>query len=506
MSLGKNIKNVLISVFNKEGLEPILSILKRNSSKIYSTGGTFDYLKEKGFRATKIEDVTKYPSILNGRVKTLHPKIFGGILARTNNKSDNEEIKKYEMFSFDLLIVDLYPFSKTVNETNDEKKIIEKIDIGGVSLIRAAAKNYKDVLVVSNKSQYEDLANILDNTKLLNTTEIRKDFATNAFKNTFLYDKSIYKFFSNNHFLVNQNLNSTFKTRYGENPHQNAIFFGNLDEAFVKLNGKDISYNNLLDINSAVNLISEFDEPTFAILKHNNACGIASNNNIIESWKNALKSDPVSAFGGVLICNRTLDLDIAKEINKIFFEVLIAPNFENDALNILTQKKNRIILKQKKFKFENIEHRSILGGILSQEKDTKIDTIENNNVVTVKKPSKSEIDDLIFASKVCKNSKSNAIVLVKNKRLISSGVGQTSRVDALNHAIEKAKFFQNDINGGVMASDAFFPFPDCVEIAKKAGVTSVIQPGGSIKDKLSIDYCNNNNLSMIMSGTRHFKH
>ena len=506
MSFGKNINNVLVSVFNKEKLETILSLLKKNNSNIFSTGGTYDYIKDKGYRVTKVEDITDYPSILGGRVKTLHPKIFGGILSRSKNKLDTEELNKYKIFPFELIIVDLYPFYQTVQETSDEKKIIEKIDIGGVSLIRAAAKNYEDVLVISNKSQYEDLAKILSNTKLLNTIETRKEFASNAFKNTFLYDRTIYKYFSNNHFLIEQDIDTTFKTRYGENPHQNAVFFGNIDETFRKLNGKDISYNNLLDINSAVQLISEFEEPTFAILKHNNACGIASRENMIDSWKNALKSDPVSAFGGVLICNRTIDPETAKEINKIFFEVLIAPNFDDEALNILTEKKNRIILKQKKFKFDSIEHRSVLGCILSQEKDTQIDTIEKENIVTIKKPSEKEIDDLIFASKVCKNSKSNAIVLVKNKRLISSGVGQTSRVDALNHAVEKAKFFENDISGGVMASDAFFPFPDCVEIAKNAGVKSVIQPGGSIKDNLSIDYCNENNLSMVMSGIRHFKH
>ena len=506
MSLGKNINNVLVSVFDKAKLETILSVLKKNNSNIFSTGGTYDYIKDKGYEVTKVEDITDYPSILGGRVKTLHPKIFGGILSRSKNKLDTEELNKYKIFPFELIVVDLYPFYQTVQETSDEEKIIEKIDIGGVSLIRAAAKNFEDVLVISNKSQYEELAKILSNTKLLNTIETRKEFASNAFKNTFMYDRSIYKYFSNNHFLIEQDVDRTFQTRYGENPHQNAVFFGNLEETFLKLNGKDISYNNLLDINSAVHLISEFEEPTFAILKHNNACGIASRKNMIDSWKNALKSDPISAFGGVLICNRNIDSETAKEINKIFFEVLIAPNFDQQALNILIEKKNRIILKQKKFKFNCVEHRSVLGCILSQEKDTKIDTIEKENIVTIKKPSEKEIDDLIFASKVCKNSKSNAIVLVKNKRLISSGVGQTSRVDALNHAVEKAKFFKNDISGGVMASDAFFPFPDCVEIAKKAGVTSVIQPGGSIKDNLSIDYCNKNNLSMVMSGIRHFKH
>ena len=506
MSEGKKINNVLISVYDKSGLDEVLLNLNKNRSNIFSTGGTFKFIKEKKIDVTKVEDLTKYPSILSGRVKTLHPKIFGGILSRSNNSEDKAEQKRFGIPSFDLIIVDLYPFEDTIKQTDDECKIIEKIDIGGISLIRAAAKNYNDVLVISNKNQYDDLNEILKNVNERNLIEIRKKFATHAFKISYRYDLLIYKYFSNDDFIFEQNFEKTQPLRYGENPHQKGKFFGNLDESFKKLNGKDLSYNNLLDIDSAVNLISEFEETTFAILKHNNACGLASKDTVLKSWKDAFDSDPVSAFGGVLISNSTIDIETASEINKIFFEVLIAPKFDKDALNILKTKKNRIILKQNKNILSTHVHRSVLGGILSQEKNNITDTFIKEKVVTDRKPTKIEIDDMIFASKVCKHSKSNAIVIAKNKRLLSSGIGQTSRIDALNQAIQKAKFFNININDSVMASDAFFPFSDCVEIAKSSGINSVIQPGGSIKDHLSINFCNKNNISMVMSGTRHFKH
>ena len=501
------IKNALISVFSKDGLEEVLKKLHSLNITLFSTGGTEIFIKKQGIPVNKVEDLTSYPSILGGRVKTLHPNIFGGILARRELRADKEQLKNYKIPEFDLIIVDLYPFEKTVNSDSDEKDIIEKIDIGGISLIRAAAKNYKDVLVVSKMEQYSNLIEILENGNYSNIRQ-RKEFATEAFNTSSHYDTAIFKYFNNqvseNSFKHSINNNTTL--RYGENPHQKGIFFGNLNDMFEKLNGKELSYNNLLDIDAGVNLISEFKSTTFAILKHNNACGVASRKNNKNAWKLALESDPQSAFGGILISNDKIDISTAKEIHKLFYEVLIAPSFSDEALNILRENKKRIILKQLKVALPKLQFRTALNGVLQQEKDLKTDLESDMKSVTKISPSEEEIKDLIFASKICKHTKSNTIVLVKNEQLLASGTGQTSRVDALEQAITKAKKFNMNLNGAVMASDAFFPFPDCVSIAHASGITSVIQPGGSIKDKLTIDYCNKNNIAMVFTGTRHFKH
>ena len=503
----KKIKNVLVSVFNKDGLLSVIKKLDEHGVNIYSTGGTEQYIKNNNIKVTKVEDLTSYPSILGGRVKTLHPKIFGGILARRDVEEDKDELTKYVIPEFDLVIVDLYPFEKTVQIPNvTENEIIEKIDIGGISLIRAAAKNFKDVLVVSEISQYNQLLDIIKE-DCSSSLEDRQKFAVNAFKISSNYDTNIFNYFSDNsNDIFVQNINKKYDLRYGENPHQEGIFFGNLEDFLTKLNGKDLSYNNLLDIDAAINLISEFDELTFAILKHNNACGVASRDNLLDAWKSALEADPISAFGGVLITNHEINLETAVEIDKLFYEVLIAPSFAKDALELLTQKKNRVILLQKNVLLPKKQFRTILNGVLQQEKDLKTDSADDMKTVTKISPTKQEKIDLVFASKICKHTKSNTIVFAKNKQLISSGVGQTSRVDALNQAVKKAISFKFNLNGAVMASDAFFPFPDCVSLANEAGVTSVIQPGGSIKDHLSIEYCDKHKMSMVMTGTRHFKH
>ena len=503
----KKIKNVLVSVFNKDGLLSVIKKLDEHGVNIYSTGGTEQYIKNNNIKVTKVEDLTSYPSILGGRVKTLHPKIFGGILARRDVEEDKDQLTKYVIPEFDLVIVDLYPFEKTVQIPNvTENEIIEKIDIGGISLIRAAAKNFKDVLVVSEISQYNQLLDIIKE-DCSSSLEDRQKFAVNAFKISSNYDTNIFNYFSDNsNDIFVQNINKKYDLRYGENPHQEGIFFGNLEDFLTKLNGKDLSYNNLLDIDAAINLISEFDELTFAILKHNNACGVASRDNLLDAWKSALEADPISAFGGVLITNHEINLETAVEIDKLFYEVLIAPSFAKDALELLTQKKNRVILLQKNVLLPKKQFRTILNGVLQQEKDLKTDSIDDMKTVTKISPTKQEKIDLVFASKICKHTKSNTIVFAKNKQLISSGVGQTSRVDALNQAVKKAISFKFNLNGAVMASDAFFPFPDCVSLANEAGVTSVIQPGGSIKDHLSIEYCDKHKMSMVMTGIRHFKH
>ena len=503
----KKIKNVLVSVFNKDGLLSVIKKLDKHGVNIYSTGGTEQYIKNNNIKVTKVEDLTSYPSILGGRVKTLHPKIFGGILARRDVEEDKDELTKYVIPEFDLVIVDLYPFEKTIQTPNvTEDEIIEKIDIGGISLIRAAAKNFKDVLVVSEISQYNQLLDIIKE-DCSSSLKDRQKFAINAFKISSNYDTNIFNYFSDdsNDIFV-QNIDKKYDLRYGENPHQEGIFFGNLEDFLTKLNGKDLSYNNLLDIDAAINLISEFDELTFAILKHNNACGVASRDNLLDAWKSALEADPISAFGGVLITNHEINLETAVEIDKLFYEVLIAPSFAKDALELLTQKKNRVILLQKNVLLPKKQFRTILNGVLQQEKDLKTDSVNDMKTVTKISPTKQEKIDLIFASKICKHTKSNTIVFAKNKQLISSGVGQTSRVDALNQAVKKAISFKFNLNGAVMASDAFFPFPDCVSLANEAGVTSVIQPGGSIKDHLSIEYCDKHKMSMVMTGIRHFKH
>ena len=498
-------KNALISVFYKDGLGPIIEELSRLGVTIYSTGGTQAFIEGLGTEVKRVEDLTSYPSILGGRVKTLHPKVFGGILSRRELESDNEQLKEYDIPEFDIVIVDLYPFEETVASGADEQSIIEKIDIGGISLIRAAAKNFKDVAVISSKDDYADFHSILKENNGT-TIEERRRFATKSFHISSHYDSAIFSYFDKDDTAFKFSMPNGTVLRYGENPHQKGVFYGNLDGFFDQLHGKALSYNNLLDVDAAVHIISEFEDTTFAILKHNNACGIASKNVLKDAYVAALAGDPISAFGGILVCNTELDLDTANEINSLFFEIIIAPSYQNEALEILKSKKNRIILVQKETALPNRQFRTILNGVLEQDKDVTIDRAEGMKTVTEIEPSEQQLADLEFASKVCKNTKSNAIVLVKDNQLLASGVGQTSRVDALKQAIAKAKQFDFELEGCVMASDAFFPFADCVEIAHEAGVKAVIQPGGSIKDQLSIDYCNENKMVMVMTGTRHFKH
>ncbi|MCK0191005.1 bifunctional phosphoribosylaminoimidazolecarboxamide formyltransferase/IMP cyclohydrolase [Arenibacter sp. F20364] len=510
MSTTKKASSALISVFHKDGLEPLVKKFNELGITIYSTGGTETFIKDLGIDVVPVEDVTSYPSILGGRVKTLHPKVFGGILNRQDNKSDQEQLKEFEIPQLDIVIVDLYPFEKTVASGASEQDIIEKIDIGGISLIRAAAKNYKDTLCVSSMNDYDEVLEMITNGNGSTTLEDRRRFATKSFNVSSHYDSAIFNYFNKNHEEAAFKLSETNGQilRYGENPHQKGFFFGDFDAMFQKLHGKELSYNNLLDVDAAVNLIQEFknDAPTFAILKHNNACGLATRPTIHQAYVDALAGDPVSAFGGILISNVEIDKPTAEEIHNLFCEVVIAPSYTPVALDILKGKKNRIILVQNEVELPKMTVRTCLNGVLVQEKDEKTDQLSDLSNATNKKPTDRELEDLIFASKLCKHTKSNTIVLAKNKQLCASGTGQTSRVDALNQAIHKAQSFNFDLNGAVLASDAFFPFPDCVEIAHKSGVTSVIQPGGSIKDQLSIDYCNENGIAMVMTGTRHFKH
>ena len=508
MSHTKKISSALISVFNKDGLEPIVKKLNEQGVTIYSTGGTQKFINDLGINVIAVENITDYPSILGGRVKTLHPKIFGGILNRQDNQNDISEMDNFDIPQIDLVIVDLYPFEKTVASGADHQAIIEKIDIGGISLIRAAAKNYKDVLCVSSVEDYNELYNIISKNNGSVSYDERKRFAAKSFNISSHYDCAIFNYFNNEQNILKLSEPNGKVLRYGENPHQNGFFFGKFDKMFEKLNGKELSYNNLLDIDAAVNLINEFlnEPPTFAILKHNNACGLAQRTSLEQAYKDALAGDPVSAFGGVLICNSEIDFATAEEINKLFCEVVIAPNFCKDALEILVTKKNRILLKQKQTELPKSLIRTCLNGYLVQDKDSITDSKDLLEKATYLSPTDDEVKDLIFASKICKHTKSNTIVLAKNKQLLASGTGQTSRVDALNQAINKANSFGFDLNGAVMASDAFFPFPDCVEIADSCGVKAVIQPGGSIKDQLSIDYCNQSNISMVFTNTRHFKH
>ncbi len=507
MADSKKIKTALVSVYHKDKLDEIIRALHADGVHFISTGGTQTFIESLGIPCQAVESLTTYPSILGGRVKTLHPKIFGGILARRALPEDLAQMEQYEIPEIDLVIVDLYPFEDTVASGAEEPAIIEKIDIGGISLIRAAAKNYKDVVIVASQAQYEPFLNLLKEQGATTTLDTRRWFAKEAFAVSSHYDSAIFNYFDGESASAfRYTANNSKMLRYGENPHQKGVFFGDFNNLFEQLQGKEISYNNLLDIDAAVNLMADFDDVTFAILKHNNACGVASRPTVLEAWKDALAGDPVSAFGGVLITNAVLDRATAEEINKIFFEVIIAPDYDTDALEILTQKKNRIILVQKDVKLPTRQVRSVLNGVLVQEKDLKVETPEDMKTVTKKAPTASEIEDMIFANKIVKHSKSNSIVLAKNKQLCASGVGQTSRVDALKQAVEKAGNFQFDLNGAVMASDAFFPFPDCVEIAKNAGVTAVVQPGGSIKDQESVDYCDNNGVAMVMTGFRHFKH
>ncbi|NER14802.1 bifunctional phosphoribosylaminoimidazolecarboxamide formyltransferase/IMP cyclohydrolase [Leptobacterium flavescens] len=508
MNLSKSAKSALISVFSKEGLEPIVKKLNELGIAIYSTGGTEKFIRDLGIDVIPVEDVTSYPSILGGRVKTLHPKVFGGILNRQDNDTDVAELQQYEIPQIDIVIVDLYPFEKTVASGASEQDIIEKIDIGGISLIRAAAKNFKDVMCVASVDDYAEFLSIISEGNGITSLEDRKRFAAKAFNVSSHYDTAIFNYFNSDEVVYKSSITKGKELRYGENPHQKGYFFGEFEEMFDKLHGKELSYNNLLDVDAAVNLMGEFkgDQPTFAILKHNNACGIATRPTVKQAYTDALAGDPVSAFGGILISNTEIDVATAEEIHKLFCEVAIAPSYSEEALSVLKGKKNRIILIQKDIELPETQVRTCLNGVLLQDKDLKTDSEGDLSVQTNEKPDASQIEDLLFASKICKHTKSNTIVLAKNKQLMASGTGQTSRVDALRQAIEKANSFNFDLKGAVMASDAFFPFPDCVEIADNAGITSVIQPGGSIKDQLSIDYCNENKMAMVFTGTRHFKH
>lgn len=506
----KKATSALISVFHKDGLEPIVRKFDELGITIYSTGGTEKFIKDLGIEVVPVEEVTSYPSILGGRVKTLHPKVFGGILNRQDHDGDIAQLEEFEIPQLDIVIVDLYPFEKTVASGASEQDIIEKIDIGGISLIRAAAKNYKDVLCVSSMEDYGEVLKMISEGDGATTLEDRRRFAAKSFNISSHYDTAIFNYFNQNHDLAALKISETNGKvlRYGENPHQKGFFFGDFDAMFSKLHGKELSYNNLLDVDAAVNLMLEFkgEQPTFAILKHNNACGLAQRDSLAQAYSDALAGNPVSAFGGVLISNMEIDRETAAEIHKLFCEVVIAPSYATEALELLKGKKNRIILTQNEVEMPKTLARTCLNGVLVQEKDHKTDTPADLTKVTSKEPTEREIEDLIFASKLCKHTKSNTIVLAKNKQLCASGTGQTSRVDALNQAIHKAKSFNFDLTGAVMASDAFFPFPDCVEIAHKNGISCVIQPGGSIKDQLSIDYCNANEVAMVMTGTRHFKH
>lgn len=509
MTGSKKINAALISVYDKSGLAPIIEELNKNGVTIFSTGGTQQFIEEMNIPVSRVEDLTSYPSILGGRVKTLHPKIFGGILNRRDLEEDQAQIAEYEIPEIDLVIVDLYPFEGTVASGADHDAIIEKIDIGGISLIRAAAKNYKDVVIIPSQAQYGEVLEMLKNQVGSTTIDQRKSFARDAFNVSSHYDTQIFHYFNAGEKEVFKESIQNFQVlRYGENPHQKGVFFGDLDAIFDKLNGKELSYNNLLDVDAAVNLIEEFknDDPTFAILKHNNACGLATRSSICEAYKAALAADPVSAFGGILIANRAIDAETANEINDLFCEVIIAPDYSKEAVEILISKKNRIILKKKEVILPQQQFRTILNGVLVQDKDQATEVSNDLETRTDKTPTAQEVKDLLFANKIVKHTKSNTIVLAKNGQLLASGTGQTSRVDALRQAIHKAATFNFDMKGAVMASDAFFPFPDCVEIADEVGITAVIQPGGSIKDQLSIDYCNAHGMAMVFTGNRHFKH
>lgn len=505
----RKITSALISVYHKEGLEDIIRELHRLGVTIYSTGGTQTYIEGLGVPVETVEDLTSYPSILDGRVKTLHPKVFGGILAR-REEAHKTQLRQYGIPEIDVVIVDLYPFEETVASTSDESAIIEKIDIGGISLIRAAAKNFKDVIVVPSKEEYGMFLDLLKDKQGFSTQEDRKEFARRAFKVSSNYDVAIFNYFNEGtaELSFKHSIHRSDILRYGENPHQNGVFFGDFDKLFVKLNGKAISYNNLVDIDAAVQIMREFRDadPTFAILKHTNSCGLATRPTLNEAWNAALACDNVSAFGGIFVCNRSVDLVTAGQIDKLFYEVLIAPDFDADALDLLSKKKGRILLKIKQFDVRPRSFRSLLNGVVEQDTDLKIETEADLKQVTKAVPTASEIKDLLFANIAVKHLKSNGIALVKNQQLIGMGCGQPSRVDALRQAIAKAKAFGFDLKGAVMASDAFFPFPDCVEIADMEGVTAVIQPGGSIKDQDSIDYCDAHGMSMVMTGTRHFRH
>ncbi len=507
MTTAKTIKSALVSVFSKEGLEPIVQKLHENGVVFYSTGGTEAFLKQLGIPVIAVEDVTSYPSILGGRVKTLHPKIFGGILNRQDLEEDVAQMIEYDIPQIDLVIVDLYPFEKTVASGASDNDIIEKIDIGGISLIRAAAKNFADTLIVSSVNQYADFLTLLQTGGCSTTLAERKKYAAQAFQTSSHYDTAIFSYFNDDDSVFKQSFDKGRTLRYGENPHQRGWFYGDFDAMFKQLHGKELSYNNLLDVDAAVQLMAEFtDHPTFAILKHNNACGLACRDTLKQAYLDALAADPTSAFGGVLIANRPIDADTALEIDKLFCEVVIAPEFDARSVEILQSKKNRILLVQLPVEMPGLQVRTALNGLLVQDKNAETDTKSDLTTVTHKMPTERETADLLFASKISKHTKSNTIVFVKNGQLIASGTGQTSRVDALRQAVEKAHSFGFDLNGAVMASDAFFPFADCVEMAHEAGISAVIQPGGSIKDALSISFCDENDMAMVFTGRRHFKH
>lgn len=508
MSGLKTIKTALISVYHKENLDKLIKVLYREKVQLFSTGGTRSFIESLGIPVTGVEELTGYPSILGGRVKTLHPKVFGGILGRRDEEDDQYEMQEYRIPAVDMVVVDLYPFAETVASGAGENEIIEKIDIGGISLIRAAAKNFHDVLIVSHRSQYEEVTDVLASEKGKTDLAFRRRYAVYAFHVTSDYDIRIFDYFNRRvgFSFHKQSLEHSRSLRYGENPHQSARYFGNLDQVFEQLHGKEISYNNLLDIDAALCLIGEFDDTTLAIIKHNNACGIASRKKLSDAWEDALAGDPVSAFGGIIVSNRSVDEQTAAEMNKIFFEVVMAPGYGEDALQILKSKKNRIILKTKDILFPARQFRSLLNGLIEQDRDTRTESAGDLKTVTKTNPPVVVREDLLFANKIVKHTKSNAIVLVKNKQLLGSGTGQTSRVDALKQAIEKAREFGHDLEGAVMASDAFFPFADSVEIAFRAGIKSVIQPGGSIRDEDSVRFCDEHGMSMIFTGVRHFKH
>ncbi|HMG08831.1 MAG TPA: bifunctional phosphoribosylaminoimidazolecarboxamide formyltransferase/IMP cyclohydrolase [Mucilaginibacter sp.] len=508
MSQSVQIKNALISVYYKDNLEPIILELNRLGINIYSTGGTETFIRNLGVDVIAVEDLTSYPSILGGRVKTLHPKVFGGILARRSYDGDEQQLAQYEIPEIDLVIVDLYPFEETVKSGAGQEDVIEKIDIGGISLIRAAAKNFKDVVIVASKNDYGTLEDILKTQDGATTIDQRRSFAHKAFNISSHYDSAIFQYFNQEDPLpvFKQSIQSSQTLRYGENPHQKGVFYGDLDAMFTKLHGKELSYNNLVDVDAAVALIDEFTEPTIAILKHTNACGIASRSFIKEAWIDALACDPVSAFGGVIIANDEIDAETATEISKIFYEVLIAPAYTDEAVCILQEKKNRIILVRQPVALPAKQFKTLLNGVIEQDKDDVIEGPSQMTPVTNRQPTEHELHDLFFANKVVKHTKSNTIVFAKNGQLMASGVGQTSRVDSLQQAVIKAESFGFDLKGAVMASDAFFPFPDCAELAAEAGITAILQPGGSINDKLSVAMCNEKNISMVVTGVRHFKH
>ncbi len=504
----KIIKRALISVYHKDNLEAIVRKLHQLNVLLYATGGTRDFIEALNVPVIPVEEVTDFPSILGGRVKTLHPRIFGGILARSENASDLSEMEEYHIPAIDLVVVDLYPFEATVNSGAGEKDIIEKIDIGGISLIRAAAKNFRDVLIIPSAEHYGFLSQILNKKEGNTSLAERKIMAAHAFNISSHYDTCIFNYFNQTENLLKfkKSIQSSRKLRYGENPHQQGVFYGEFDEMFDQVHGKEISFNNMLDIDAATKLMAEFQEPTVVIIKHNNSCGLASSNSLLDAWNKALAADPVSAFGGVICTNGKVDKQIAEEVNKIFFEVFIAPSFDEEALAILRQKKNRILLIQKKQVLPAKQFRTVLNGLVEQDSDLHASSKNDMKVVTTVIPDDQQFSDLEFANKIVKHLKSNSIVLARDKQLLGSGTGQTSRVDALQQAIAKAKQFGFDLNGSVMASDAFFPFPDCVEIAGKAGVKAIIQPGGSVKDQESVDCCDKLKLAMVVTGIRHFKH